>query len=45
MNISALIMMGCTHVLVTFFMIYFFIKVIRTPKRVEPDSFYENDDE
>lgn len=45
MNTSALITMIITQVLVTFFMVYFFVKVLRMPKRPEPDSFSENDDE
>ncbi|MFA7274658.1 MAG: hypothetical protein WC044_12365 [Crocinitomicaceae bacterium] len=45
MNSSALITMVITQALVAFFMVYFFIKVIRTPKRPEPDSYSDNDDE
>ncbi len=45
MNTAALITMLITQGIVTFFMIYFFRKVLRTPPRPEPDSFSENDDE
>ncbi len=45
MNTSALLMMVTTQVLVTFLMAYFFIKVIKTPKKPEPDSYRENNDE
>jgi hypothetical protein len=44
MNTSALITMGITQTIVTFFMVYFFIKVLRTPQKPEPDSYSENDD-
>jgi hypothetical protein len=40
MNTSALIMMVTTQVLVAFLM-----GVLRAPKRQEPDSYYENDDD
>lgn len=45
MNTSALIVMLTTIGLVTFLMIYFFMKVINTPPRPEPDSYIDNDDE
>jgi heme/copper-type cytochrome/quinol oxidase subunit 2 len=45
MNTSALITMVVTQVLVAFFMVYFFVKVLRAPKQAEPDSYYENDDD
>ncbi len=45
MNTSALITLLITHGLVTFFMVYFFRKVLKAPKHAEPDSFSENDDE
>jgi heme/copper-type cytochrome/quinol oxidase subunit 2 len=44
MNTSAIILMVLTQVVVTAFTVYFFIKVLRSPKRPEPDSFDENDD-
>lgn len=45
MNTSALVTLLITHGIVTFCMIYFFVKVLRTPKKPEPDSYSENDDE
>ncbi len=45
MNTSALIMMVTTQALVAFLMGLFFYKVLRAPKRQEPDSYYENDDD
>ncbi len=45
MNTSALITMGITQILVTFFMVYFFVKVLRAPKQAEPDSYSENDED
>ena len=43
MNSSALIMMLATEIVVTLVTIYFFMKVLRTPPKREPDSFTEND--
>ncbi|PRY16311.1 hypothetical protein CLV24_101156 [Pontibacter ummariensis] len=34
-----------TILLVTSLMLYFFLKVITTPPKPEPDSYTENDDE
>lgn len=45
MNTSAIILMVLTQVVVAAFTVYFFMKVLRSPKRPEPDSFDENDDE
>lgn len=45
MNISALILMVSTQLIVAGFTIYFFKKVLSTPPKPEPDSFDENDDE
>ena len=45
MSTSALILMVCTQVLVTIVTAYFFMKVLRTPPKAEPDSYLENDDE
>lgn len=45
MTTSALIMMILVQVSVTVITIYFFVKVLKAPKREEPDSFVENDDE
>lgn len=44
MNTSALILMITVQATVTVFTIYFFMKVLRTPPREEPDSYDENDD-
>lgn len=45
MTTSAIIMMVFVQVSVTIITIYFFLKVLRTPKREEPDSFVDNDDD
>lgn len=45
MTTSALITMILVQSTVTIITAYFFIKVLRAPKRPEPDSFTENDDE
>ncbi len=45
MNTSAIILMVITQVTVAAFTIHFFMKVLRTPKRPEPDSYDENDDD
>lgn len=45
MSTSALITMILVQVTVTLVTAYFFIKVLRTPPKPEPDSFTENDDE
>lgn len=44
MNSSALIMMLVTEIVVTGFTIYYFVKVLKTPPKEEPDSFTENDE-
>lgn len=44
MNTSALILMLITQVVVTCITVYFFVKVLRTPPRNEPDSYADNDD-
>ncbi len=44
MNTSALFMMLSTILIVTATTIYFFVKVLKTPAKPEPDSFSENDD-
>lgn len=45
MNVSAIILMVGTQLVVTGFTIYFFRKVLSKPPKPEPDSFDENDDE
>lgn len=45
MNTSALVLMLATQITVTAFTIYFFVKVLKTPPRPEPDSYDENQDE
>ncbi|MES2395376.1 MAG: hypothetical protein V4549_05205 [Bacteroidota bacterium] len=44
MNSSALAMMLVTEIVVTGFTIYYFVKVLKTPPKEEPDSYTENDD-
>lgn len=43
MTTSALITMLLVQVSVTVITAYFFVKVLRTPKKPEPDSYEEND--
>ncbi|HPE97208.1 MAG: hypothetical protein H6548_01650 [Chitinophagales bacterium] len=45
MDTSALVLMLVVQVAVTAITLYFFLKVLRTPPRAEPDSYDENDDE
>ncbi|MFN5222792.1 MAG: hypothetical protein ACK5DJ_01285 [Bacteroidota bacterium] len=45
MNTSALILMTSVMVLVTVITVYFFYRVLTAPKRPEPDSFSENDED
>lgn len=45
MNSTALTMMLVTEIAVTLITIYYFVKVLRTPPKQEPDSFTDNDDE
>jgi hypothetical protein len=45
MNSTALTMMLVTEIAVTVITIYYFVKVLRTPPKQEPDSFTDNDDE
>jgi len=44
MNTPALILMITTQLTVVGFTIYFFRKVLKAPKKSEPDSYVENDD-
>lgn len=44
MNLTALILMVSTMLLVTAITLIFFIKVMKSPPKPEPDSFSENDD-
>ena len=44
MNTSALILMVCTQILVIATTLTFYIKVLRTPPKSEPDSYTDNDD-
>ena len=44
MNTSAIITMVLVQGIVTAFTIFFFVKVLRTPPKPEPDSYDENDD-
>lgn len=45
MNTTALVIMIGTMLLVAIMNGYFFIKVLKTPPKAEPDSYDENDDE
>ncbi|MEO9510572.1 MAG: hypothetical protein ABJN84_12300 [Flavobacteriaceae bacterium] len=45
MNTSALVLMLFTTLLVTGMVIYFLIKVLKTPPKAEPDSYLDNDDD
>lgn len=45
METSALILIVIVWSTVTFMTGYFFYKVLTIPKKIEPDSFDENDDE
>lgn len=45
MNTSAIILMVITQTTVAAFTLYFFMKVLRTPKKPEPDSYDENDED
>lgn len=45
MNTSALFLMILVWVPVITLTVYFFIKILRTPKKKEPDSYTNNDDE
>jgi heme/copper-type cytochrome/quinol oxidase subunit 2 len=42
MSTIALLMMIPTVTVVTFVTVYFFWKVLKTPPKTEPDSYYEN---
>lgn len=44
MNTSALITMLTAQIIVIGLTAYFFIRVLRTPPKPEPDSYSENDD-
>jgi heme/copper-type cytochrome/quinol oxidase subunit 2 len=45
MTTTAWAMMLVTDILVTVITVYFFVKVLRTPSKEEPDSFSHNDSE
>jgi hypothetical protein len=45
MNTEALIMMLITISAITAVTVYFFVKVLTTKPKQEPDSYSENDDE
>lgn len=44
MSTSALITMISAWIIILFFMLKFFIKVIKTPPKPEPDSYGNNND-
>ncbi len=41
MSTSAVLMMVISEIVITAFTVYFFIKVLRTPPKPEPDSYSE----
>jgi hypothetical protein len=45
MTAAAWTMMLVTEILVTVVTVYFFVKVLRTPPKDEPDSYTQNDAE
>jgi hypothetical protein len=45
MTNAALIMMLVTMGIITVGTVYFLVKALKSPKRPEPDSFTENDDD
>ena len=45
MNTIAIVMMSTVWTIVIFLTSFFFIKVLKSPKRPEPDSYSDNDDE
>ncbi len=44
MTTSAIVMMVSVQLSVTIITIYFFLKVLRAPKKSEPNSYTEDDD-
>ena len=44
MNTSAIILMGLVWAPVISLTVYFFYRILKTPKKEEPDSFVDNDD-
>jgi hypothetical protein len=45
MNTSALILWISSITIITSAMIYFFVKILRSKPKAEPDSYSDNDDE
>ena len=45
MNTAALIMMVSAQIIILSLTFYFYRKVLTSPKREEPDSYSENDDD
>jgi hypothetical protein len=45
MSTEGLTMMLVTEITVTLITVYFFLKILKTPNKAEPDSYSENDDE
>lgn len=45
MSTEGLTMMLATEITVTLITLYFFLKILRTPNKQEPDSYSENDSE
>ena len=44
MNTSAIILMSLVWVPVITLTVYFFYRILKSPKKEEPDSFVDNDD-
>jgi len=45
MNTSALILWISSITIITFATIYFFVKILKSKPKAEPDSYSDNDDE
>jgi hypothetical protein len=43
MGTQAIILMSISEAVITFLVIYFFVKVLRTKPNPEPDSYSDND--
>ena len=43
MGTQAIILMGIAEAVITFLVIYFFVKVLRAKPKPEPDSYSDND--
>lgn len=43
MGTQAIILMGVSEAVITFLVIYFFVKVLKAKPKPEPDSYSDND--